>query len=86
MTQPRHGDQAPQIPTTGSGVTPPAPSAQEQLDFLATEARKALLVFARLPLQDYFRRHQEGDDLALAIEQASDHIASALHVLGKPSR
>ncbi|MCK1684283.1 hypothetical protein IVA87_34080 [Bradyrhizobium sp. 147] len=83
MPQIREGDEAPKIPTTGSGVRP---SAQEQLDFLVTEARKALQVFARLPLQDYFRRHQEGDDLALAIEQASEHIASALHVLGKPSR
>lgn len=54
---------------------------QQQLDFLMGEARKALAVIAGLPLQEYFRRHAEGDKLALAIEEATDLIAVALNVL-----
>lgn len=53
----------------------------EQLEFLIGETRKALAVFAVLPLPEYFRRNQEGDKLAFAIEQASDHLAVALNVL-----
>jgi len=71
------------------GCTPPGgasavdfcASAAEQLDFLTGEVRKALAIFNRLPLQEYFRRNAEGDRLAMAIEHASDHLASALNIL-----
>ena len=53
----------------------------EQLKFLTDEARKALAIFNRLPMQEYFKRNAENDVLALAIEQASDHIATALNIL-----
>jgi hypothetical protein len=60
-------------------------TAAQKLDFLVGETRKALAIFARMNLTNYFRRNREGDELALAIEQASVHLESALHVLGKPS-
>lgn len=53
----------------------------EQLKFLTDEARKALAIFNRLPMQELFRRNAENDVLALAIEQASDLIATALNIL-----
>lgn len=56
-------------------------SDREQLLFLAGECRKALAIVAQLPLDEYFRRHGEGDRLALALERSTDHIATALNVL-----
>ena len=56
-------------------------SDREQLLFLAGECRKALAIVAQLPLQEYFRRHAEGDRLAVALEQSTDQIATALNVL-----
>lgn len=59
-----------------TGATP-----RQQLEFLTGEVRKALAIFAALPLPEYFQRTAAGEKFAVAIEQASDHLAVALNVL-----